>query len=122
MLEIQNDYEKFGIQLLQDDKGNIVAGIERKKRGDPSDITVEIFRHWYKGKGENLLHGRHWWSVWKTQSCMLLLIISRLLSVEVMLQIIQLLLSWGNNQHLVSGHFLITACHLMTDNYCNCVL
>ena len=51
IVEIQNDYEKFGIQLLQDDKGNIVAGIERMKRGDPGDITVEILRLWLQGKG-----------------------------------------------------------------------
>ena len=51
MLEIQNDYEKFGIQLLQDDNGSIVEGIERMKRGDPGDITVEILRQWLQGQG-----------------------------------------------------------------------
>ena len=51
VLEIQNDYAKFGIQLLQDDTGNIVEGIERKKRGDPGDITIEILRLWLQGKG-----------------------------------------------------------------------
>ena len=51
MVEIQNDYVKFGIQLLQDDNGNIVEGIERMKRGDPGDITIEIFRQWLQGKG-----------------------------------------------------------------------
>ena len=51
VLEIQNDYEKFGIQLLQDDNGNIVAGIEKMKRGDPGDITVEILRQWLHEKG-----------------------------------------------------------------------
>ena len=51
MLEIQNDYEKFGIQLLQDDKGNIVAGIEKMKLGNPGDITVQILRQWLQGKG-----------------------------------------------------------------------
>ena len=51
MLEIQNDYEKFGIQLLQDDKGNIVAGIEKMKHGDPGDITVQILQQWLQGKG-----------------------------------------------------------------------
>ena len=52
MLEIQNDYEKFGIQLLHDSNGNIVAGIETKKRGDPGYITVEILRLWLQGKGK----------------------------------------------------------------------
>ena len=51
LLEIQNDYIKLGIQLLQDDTGNIVEGIERKKRGDPGDITVQILRQWLQGKG-----------------------------------------------------------------------
>ena len=51
VVEIQSDYLKFGIQLLQDDTGNTVEGIERKKRGDPGDITVEILRLWLQGKG-----------------------------------------------------------------------
>ena len=51
VVEIQSDYLKFGIQLLQDDTGNTIEGIERKKRGDPSEITVEIFRLWLQGKG-----------------------------------------------------------------------
>ena len=51
MVEIQNDYVKLGIQLLQDDTGNTIEGIERKKHGDPGDITVEIFRLWLQGKG-----------------------------------------------------------------------
>lgn len=59
-LEIQNDYEKFGIQLLQDDNGTIVAGIESKKRGDPGDIMVEIFRQWLQGKGRKSIT---WWTL-----------------------------------------------------------
>ena len=51
VVEIQSDYLKFGIQLLQDDTGNTIEGIERKKRGDPSEITVEILRLWLQGKG-----------------------------------------------------------------------
>ena len=51
MVEIQNDYVKLGIQLLQDDNGNIVEGIEKMKHGDPGDITVEILRQWLQGKG-----------------------------------------------------------------------
>ena len=51
IVEIQNDYVKLGIKLLQDDTGNIVEGIERMKRGDPGDITVEILRQWLQGKG-----------------------------------------------------------------------
>ena len=59
-LEIQNDYEKFGIQLLQDGNGAIVAGIERKKRGDPGDIMVEILRQWLQGKGRKPVT---WWTL-----------------------------------------------------------
>jgi len=60
VLEIQNDYEKFGIRLLQDDSGTIVAGIERKKLGDPGEITVEIFRQWLQGKGRKPVT---WWTL-----------------------------------------------------------
>ena len=49
--EIQNDYEYFGTVLLEDKNGNIVKGIERAKRGDPVDVTVEIVRQWLQGKG-----------------------------------------------------------------------
>ena len=49
--EIQNDYEYFGTVLLEDKNGNIVKGIERSKRGDPVDVTVEIVRQWLLGKG-----------------------------------------------------------------------
>ena len=49
--EIQNDYEYFGTVLLEDKNGNIVKGIERSKRGDPVDVTVEIVRQWLQGKG-----------------------------------------------------------------------
>ena len=51
VVEIQSDYLKFGIQLLKDDTGNTVKGIETVKRGDPGDITVEILRQWLQGKG-----------------------------------------------------------------------
>ena len=58
--KFKNDYEKFGIQLLQDDNGAIVAGIERKKRGDPGDIMVEILRQWLQGKGRKPVT---WWTL-----------------------------------------------------------
>ena len=49
--EIQNDYERFGIQLLEDSKGVRIKGIEKSNRGDPVAITVEILRQWLQGKG-----------------------------------------------------------------------
>ena len=49
--EIGNDYEKFGILLLNDDNGIRVKAIEKTKNGDPVGITVEILRQWLLGKG-----------------------------------------------------------------------
>ena len=49
--EIQNDYGYFGTILLEDKNGNIVKGIEKAKREDPVDVTVEIVRQWLQGKG-----------------------------------------------------------------------
>lgn len=49
--EIGNDYEKFGILLLNDDNGIRVKGIEKTKNGDLIGITVEILRQWLQGKG-----------------------------------------------------------------------
>ena len=49
--EIQNDYEHFGIRLLEDSNGVKIKGIEKSKLHDPVDITVEILRHWLQGKG-----------------------------------------------------------------------
>ena len=49
--EIANDYVNFGIHLLDDHNGNRVKSIESQKRGDPTDITVEIVRKWLQGKG-----------------------------------------------------------------------
>ena len=49
--EIQNDYSHFGTILLEDKNGNIVKGIEKAKREDPVDVTVEIVRQWLQGKG-----------------------------------------------------------------------
>ena len=49
--EIQNDYEQFGTQLLEDSKGVKIKGIAMSKLGDPVAITVEISRQWLLGKG-----------------------------------------------------------------------
>ena len=48
---IQNDYEHFGIQLLEDSNGVRIKGIEKSNRGDSVAITVEILRQWLQGKG-----------------------------------------------------------------------
>ena len=49
--EIANDYQHFGILLLEDEKGNRVKSIERSKLQNPVDITVEILRQWLHGSG-----------------------------------------------------------------------
>ena len=49
--EIQNDYEQFGIPLLEDSKGVRIKGIEKSKLGIPVDITRDILRQWLLGKG-----------------------------------------------------------------------
>lgn len=49
--EIQNHYEHFGIQLLEDSNGIRIKGIEKSNRGDLVGITVEILRQWLQGKG-----------------------------------------------------------------------
>ena len=49
--EIQNDYEHFGIQLLEDSNGVRIKGIEQAKLGHPVAITLEILRQWLQGKG-----------------------------------------------------------------------
>ena len=49
--EIKNDYQIFGTLLLKDEIGNIVAGIEKAKQGNPEDITVEVLYQWLQEKG-----------------------------------------------------------------------
>ena len=49
--EIANEYETFGIRLLDDSNGLRIKSIEKTKRGDPTDITIEIVRQWLQGKG-----------------------------------------------------------------------
>ena len=49
--EIQNDYEQFGIRLLEDSNGVRIKGIEKSNHGDTVAITVEILRQWLQGKG-----------------------------------------------------------------------
>ena len=49
--EIKNDYQIFGTLLLKDDIGNILAGIEKAKQGNPEDITVEVMHQWLQEKG-----------------------------------------------------------------------
>ena len=49
--QIGTDYELFGTFLLDDKNGYKVVNIEKAKRGEPLDITVEILRQWLRGIG-----------------------------------------------------------------------
>jgi len=48
--EIANDYNKFGILILDDKKGSKVSAIAKTER-DSVAITVEILQQWLQGKG-----------------------------------------------------------------------
>ena len=44
-------YYEFGVLLLEDDDGDLIAAIENKQGKSASDINREVFRLWLKGKG-----------------------------------------------------------------------
>ena len=48
--EIANDYQSFGIPLLNDEMGTRIRSIERTQQ-NPVDITVDILRQWLLGSG-----------------------------------------------------------------------
>ena len=50
--QIGNEYECFGIFLLQDSNGQKIKGIKSKHQSDPSQINTEIFEEWLAGKGK----------------------------------------------------------------------
>jgi len=49
--EIANEYNDFGILILDDKRGSKVAAIAETKHGNSVAITVEILRRWLLGKG-----------------------------------------------------------------------
>ena len=49
--EIANEYNDFGILILDDKRGSKVAAIAKTERGNSVAITVEILRRWLLGKG-----------------------------------------------------------------------
>ena len=49
--EIANEYNDFGILILDDKRGSKVAAIAKTKHGDTVAITDEILRQWIQGKG-----------------------------------------------------------------------
>ena len=46
------NYCEFGILLLEDDYGDRIAAIEKEQGKSASDINLEVFRLWLKGKGK----------------------------------------------------------------------
>ena len=113
VVEIQRHFRKLGIQLLQDDTGNTIEGIERKKRGDPSEITVEILRQWLLGKGRKPV-------TWQTlvnclQDANLHItadyIESELDAGKVFNSTASVTYLYSNNQTLVSSLFLVFCLH-----------
>ena len=49
--EIGDEYQCFGILLLQDETGAKIKNIEHQ-HPDPTKINTEIFRNWLAGKGK----------------------------------------------------------------------
>ena len=49
--EIANDYQNFGILLLNDENGDKVANIKSAQLQNPVAITREILRQWLHGSG-----------------------------------------------------------------------
>ena len=50
--QIGNEYNCFGIFLLQDLNGQKIKSIKSKHQFDPSQISTEIFEEWLAGKGK----------------------------------------------------------------------
>jgi len=51
VIEIQNDYQQLGIELLEDFNGQKVAGIAAAQHGNPIDNIVVILQQWLWGRG-----------------------------------------------------------------------
>ena len=50
-LHVRDQYKKFGIILLQDERGDKMAVIEKNYGGKCEDITLEVLTEWMKGNG-----------------------------------------------------------------------
>ena len=50
-VEIGTKYDDFSIQLLQDDRGNILGQIRKGYGPDPQNILKEVFKRWLNGVG-----------------------------------------------------------------------
>ena len=44
-------YYEFGVLLLEDGNGDLIAAIEKEQGKSASDINRQVFRLWLKGKG-----------------------------------------------------------------------
>ena len=52
--EIGCKYYRFGINLLNDDRGTFITSIEHKFRSDPDEINLRILQEWVSGRGKPL--------------------------------------------------------------------
>ena len=50
--QIGTKYKDFGLQLLNDESGQIVMGIIQEKHENAEEINYEILRQWINGKGK----------------------------------------------------------------------
>ena len=50
--QIGTKYKDFGLQLLNDESGQIVTGIIQEKHENAEQINYEILRQWVNGKGK----------------------------------------------------------------------
>ena len=50
-LRVTDQFETFGVFLLNDKDGDRMAIIKEESRGRPINITMEVLREWLAGKG-----------------------------------------------------------------------
>ena len=50
-LRVRDQFETFGVFLLNDKDGDRMAIIKEESRGTPINITMEVLREWLAGKG-----------------------------------------------------------------------
>ena len=50
-LRVRDQFETFGVFLLNDKDGDRMAIIKEESRGRPINITMEVLREWLAGKG-----------------------------------------------------------------------
>lgn len=64
-LRVRDNYDSFGIFLLNDKNGDNMAIIRKKCHQDPEEITRTVLNDWLQGKGTNV----SWESIIKALHC-----------------------------------------------------